>query len=93
MKRYRWGGRFIGGTLKAFLSSFSIFSTKYETRSSAEMEGRGLFYYKKSKAVDSNKEKLSEPVFKVVHHIFLPSKLAAVYMILNDWRIIYNPGV
>lgn len=58
MKRYWWSSRFIGGILKALLSSFSIFLTKCEGRSSA-----ALSYYKKNKvkkkknkAVDSNRD-------------------------------------
>lgn len=57
------------------------------------MEGMDLSYYKKNKAIDSNKEKPSKPVFKVACYIFFPSKPAAIYMILNDWKIIYNPDV
>ena len=57
------------------------------------METGGLSYYKSNKEVDSNKEKPSEPLFKVVYPIFLPSNPTAVCMTLNDWRIIYNPGV
>lgn len=91
MTRYRCGGRFSGGILKPFFSSF-ILSTKCEAKSYAEMETGGLSYYK-SNEVNSNKEKLPEPLFKVVYSIFLPSKPTAVCMSLNHWRVIYNPGV
>lgn len=55
------------------------------------MKGGDFSYYKRNKAVDCNKEELSEPVFKVVFCIFLPSERAAVSAILNAGKIIYNP--
>ena len=35
----------------------------------------------------------SKPVFKVAYYIFFLSQATAIYMILNDWEIIWNPDV
>lgn len=90
--RYWWNSRFIGGTLKALLSSFPIFLTKCEGRSSAAMEGRSCLIAKRIKQLTLI-EMPSKPVFKVAYYIFFLSQPTAVYMILNDWEIICNPDV
>ena len=51
------------------------------------MKGRDFSYNERNKGVDSNKEELPKPVFKVGFYIFLPNKHAAVSVILNDGRL------